>query len=91
MEDLDVAQAKEGPTRPLGVEHNAVTHRTTWKDRRNQKADKIQPEVVVIGGGQGGLTAAAQLGRLGVETLIVEKNERIGGESRELGGKSTYD
>jgi hypothetical protein len=32
----------------------------------------------VIGGGQGGLVTAARLKRLGIPTLVVDKNERIG-------------
>lgn len=80
LEDIDDLGVKEGKTRPLGVEHDAKAGRRTWIDKRREKEDSIDPEVVVIGGGQGGLTAAAQLGRLGVETLIIERNERIGGE-----------
>ncbi len=37
-----------------------------------------EPEVVVIGAGQAGLMVAAHLGQLGVDTLVVDKNERVG-------------
>lgn len=37
-----------------------------------------QPAVVIVGGGQGGLNTAARLKTMGVDALIVEKNERIG-------------
>jgi putative flavoprotein involved in K+ transport len=36
------------------------------------------PTVVVVGAGQGGLTVAARLKQLGVDTLIVERNPRVG-------------
>ena len=50
-----------------------------WRDRRNkarQFKDK-DPEVVIIGGGQSGLMLAARLGQLNVNTLVVEKTERV--------------
>src|SRR3989454_3254975 len=37
-----------------------------------------QPYCVIIGGGQGGIALAARLKRLGVPTLVIEKNERAG-------------
>ena len=40
--------------------------------------ESSQPDVVVIGAGQGGLAVAANLGLLGVDTLVLEKNERVG-------------
>ncbi|MHB2022218.1 MAG: flavin-containing monooxygenase [Mycobacteriales bacterium] len=39
---------------------------------------KGEPEVLVIGAGQGGLSLAARLGALGVRTLVVEREERVG-------------
>ncbi len=36
------------------------------------------PEVVVIGGGQSGLMAAARLQQLGVRTLVVDRSARLG-------------
>src|SRR5258708_31183299 len=40
-----------------------------------------QPPVVIIGGGIAGLTAAAQLGRTGVPTVLLEKSTRPGGRA----------
>jgi putative flavoprotein involved in K+ transport len=37
-----------------------------------------QPEVLIIGGGQGGIALGARLRQLGVPTIIVEKNARPG-------------
>ena len=36
-------------------------------------------DVVVVGGGIAGLTSAAYLGRAGKNTLLVEKQEKLGG------------
>jgi putative flavoprotein involved in K+ transport len=37
-----------------------------------------QPEVVIVGGGQGGIALGARLKRLGVPAVILEKNARAG-------------
>lgn len=51
-----------------------------WLDKRNRArayADH-DPAVLVVGGGQAGLSVAAQLGQLGVDTLIVDRAARVG-------------
>jgi sarcosine oxidase subunit alpha len=40
----------------------------------------IETEVLVIGGGPAGITAAVELGRLGVETLLVDDKNELGGK-----------
>jgi cation diffusion facilitator CzcD-associated flavoprotein CzcO len=52
----------------------------TWRqhhDYERQYVDR-EPEALVIGAGQSGLIAAAYLNDLGVDTLIIDKNERVG-------------
>jgi thioredoxin reductase len=51
-----------------------------WQDLRDEaRAYKDRdPAVLVVGGGQAGLGAAARLTHLGVDTLIVDKHARIG-------------
>jgi cation diffusion facilitator CzcD-associated flavoprotein CzcO len=51
-----------------------------WLDRRREAvryADR-DPAVLIVGGGHAGLTAAASLKALGVETLIVDRMRRVG-------------
>ena len=51
-----------------------------WLDRRDAErayADH-EPAVLVVGGGQAGLSIAARLKQLGVDTLIVDKHARVG-------------
>ncbi len=40
----------------------------------------VAVEVLVIGGGPAGLSAAIELGRLGVKTLLVDDKDRLGGK-----------
>lgn len=52
----------------------------SWADHRAlaQEYTDRSPEVLILGGGQAGMTLAARLGRLGVDALIVDKNDRAG-------------
>ena len=51
-----------------------------WLDRRNEQRAYVDrdPAVLVVGGGHAGLSIAARLGQLGVDTLIVDRHPRIG-------------
>jgi cation diffusion facilitator CzcD-associated flavoprotein CzcO len=42
----------------------------------------VEPTVLVIGTGQGGLNIAARLGQWNILTLIIDKNERVGDDWR---------
>ena len=68
--------------RPMGLVHRAGRNRVTWSERRAEATARLgredQPEVLIIGGGQGGVALAARLKSFGVPALIVEKNPRIG-------------
>ncbi|QGA17202.1 hypothetical protein EYB26_004872 [Talaromyces marneffei] len=66
--------------RPKGVEHGGDPNRQNWKDRRASEInfENTQPQVVIVGAGQAGLTVAASLKTLGVETLVIDREDRIG-------------
>lgn len=51
-----------------------------WLDKRlrRQRYEDREPAVLVIGAGQSGLGIAARLGALGVDTLVVDRQQRIG-------------
>ncbi|OLT23124.1 hypothetical protein BJF78_07030 [Pseudonocardia sp. CNS-139] len=51
-----------------------------WLDRREAAAGyaDTDPVVLVVGGGQAGLALAARLGRLDVDTLVVDRMNRVG-------------
>jgi cation diffusion facilitator CzcD-associated flavoprotein CzcO len=51
-----------------------------WLDKRTKArayADR-DPAVIVVGGGQAGLSIAARLGQLGVDTLVIDRQGRVG-------------
>lgn len=56
-----------------------------WLDQRRRKLDYADrdPVVLVVGGGQAGLSAAARLKALGIDTLIVDRHPRIGDNWRQ--------
>lgn len=51
-----------------------------WADRRRVDVSYTDhdPEVLVVGGGHGGLTAAAWLKAMNIDNLVVDRHERIG-------------
>ncbi|MSQ18630.1 MAG: NAD(P)/FAD-dependent oxidoreductase [Betaproteobacteria bacterium] len=66
--------------RPTGSAYSRNFGDMNWKDQRikSQAYDDREPVVLVAGGGQAGLSVAARLVRLGVDTLVVDKHERAG-------------
>ena len=82
---LDELKGHEEPARdrrPQGVRHGAYRDRVTWAESREQEAAElgytVQPEVLIIGGGQGGIALGARLRQLGVPAIIIERNARPG-------------
>ena len=81
-QELKGHEEHRGATRELGVRHGAVKGRLSWHESRSAEraalGESVQPYVLVIGGGQGGIALAARLRRLGVPAIVVEKNPRAG-------------
>ncbi|WP_417516529.1 flavin-containing monooxygenase [Minwuia sp.] len=69
-----------GQARPTGQSNARDFRGPNWLDKRRiaQAYEDRDPAVVVVGGGQAGLATAARLTQLGVDTLIVDRHERIG-------------
>ncbi|MGY1828005.1 flavin-containing monooxygenase [Blastococcus sp. SYSU DS0541] len=86
LSELKGHEEPRGPARPMGAEHGANKERRTWLERREQEeADLgvgVQPYVLVIGGGQGGIALGARLRQLGVPALVVDKHPRPGDQWR---------
>ena len=55
-------------------------HGPNWLDRRRQAAAYAdrEPDVLIVGGGHAGITAAARFKALGIDALVVDRMERIG-------------
>ena len=82
MTELKGFEERKGERRVKGAEHGVHPGRKTWLEERQDEAAALgfteQPYVVIVGGGQGGIALGARLRRLGVPSIIVEKNARPG-------------
>jgi putative flavoprotein involved in K+ transport len=82
LREIKGHEEPRGRARRRGVEHGASRQRETWLEARRREASELghsrEPEVVIVGGGQGGIALGARLRQLGVPTIIVERNERPG-------------
>lgn len=82
MKELVGFEERVGERREPGAEHGVQKGRKTWLDQRQAEEAELgitrQPYALIIGGGQGGIGLAARLKRLGVPTLVIEKNARAG-------------
>ncbi len=80
--ELKGHEETQGVTREMGVEHGVTRGRKTWLEERQDEQAALgyttQPYTVIIGGGQGAIGLGARLRRLGVPTIILEKNKRAG-------------
>jgi putative flavoprotein involved in K+ transport len=75
-----------GRRRPPGAKHGVDPDRVTWAEQRQKEAEELgtttQPEVLVVGGGQGGIALGARLRQLGVPSLVIDKHPRPGDQWR---------
>jgi cation diffusion facilitator CzcD-associated flavoprotein CzcO len=80
LEALAGHEERTGANRPTGAAYSRNFGGANWADvrRKAQAYDDREPAVLVIGAAQAGLSIAARLNQLGVDTLVVEKWPRIG-------------
>jgi cation diffusion facilitator CzcD-associated flavoprotein CzcO len=80
LEALDGHEEKIGAHRPTGAAYSRNFGGDNWADMRRKASayEDRDPTVLVVGGAQAGLSIAARLNQLGVDTLVVEKWPRIG-------------
>lgn len=85
LQSLYGFEERIGQNRPDGSEYAHDFVGENWLDlrRKEQAYEDRDPQVLVVGGGQGGLMVGARLRQMGVDTLIVEKSERVGDNWRE--------
>jgi putative flavoprotein involved in K+ transport len=80
LEELKGFEEQQGATRPRGQAYSRDFRGPNWLDQRkaaSEYADR-DPVVLVVGGGQAGLSIAARLKQLNIDTLIVDRWPRIG-------------
>jgi putative flavoprotein involved in K+ transport len=80
LHELKGFEEKIGKRRPTGEAYSRNFGGTNYKDQRiaEQQYSDREPTVLIAGGGQAGLSLAATLVRIGVDTLVVDKFERVG-------------
>jgi putative flavoprotein involved in K+ transport len=80
MRELQGHEPAIGDRRRTGLEEVEGPGEDNWLDARRRKHEFVDgdPRVLIVGAGQAGLAAAAQLSLRGVDTLVVETNARVG-------------
>jgi len=80
LEELKGFEEQAGRSRPNGKSYSRDFRGPNWLDVRKSDAEYADrdPAVLVVGGAQAGLSIAARLTQLQVDTLIVDREPRIG-------------
>ena len=84
--ELKGYEEPSGAQRPMGAEHGVDADRESWLERRQREAAELgyetPPEVLIIGGGQGGIALGARLRQLDVPTIVIDRHARAGDQWR---------
>jgi cation diffusion facilitator CzcD-associated flavoprotein CzcO len=80
LDELKGHEENTGARRPQGWTYSREFGGPNWLDLRKAKADfkDAEPAVLVVGGGQAGLSIAARLAQREIDALIVDRWPRIG-------------
>lgn len=80
LEELRGHEEHAGARRPTGEDYSRDFGGENWLDKRERARAYAEhdPAVIVVGCGQAGLSVAARLGQLGVDTLVIDRQARIG-------------
>lgn len=86
LQELKGHEEPSGHTRVRGAVHGADPDRRSWAEKREDEEAElgrtVEPYVLVIGGGQGGIALGARLRQLGVPSIVVDKHDRPGDQWR---------
>ncbi|KAK8100867.1 FAD/NAD(P)-binding domain-containing protein [Apiospora kogelbergensis] len=85
LRGLNGFESPRGAHRPKGDENRGGGGTKNWREARAAQAsfDESEPAVLIIGAGQGGLASAAHLKMLNVESLVIDRETRIGDNWRQ--------
>jgi thioredoxin reductase len=80
LDEIKGHEERLGTAQPQGKAYSRDFRGPNWLDLRKAAAEYADrdPAALVVGGGQAGLSIAARLAQLGVDTLIVDREARIG-------------
>jgi cation diffusion facilitator CzcD-associated flavoprotein CzcO len=80
LDELKGFEEPLGSARPRGQSYSRDFRGPNWLDQRNEAVAYAEgdPTVLVVGGGQAGLSIAARCKQLSIDTLIVDREKRIG-------------
>jgi hypothetical protein len=80
LDELKGHEERLGRSRPSGEVYSRDFRGPNWLDTRKAAAAYVDrdPAVLVVGAGQAGLSIAARLGQMQIDTLIVDRERRIG-------------
>ena len=80
LEELKGFEEQLGTARPRGQSYSRDFRGPNWLDLRKSAAGYADrdPDVLVVGGGQAGLSIAARCKQLNLDTLIVDREARVG-------------
>ena len=80
LDELKGFEEALGRSRPRGQAYSRDFRGPNWLDLRKASAEYADrdPTVLVVGGGQAGLAIAARLKQLRIDTLIVDRETRVG-------------
>jgi cation diffusion facilitator CzcD-associated flavoprotein CzcO len=73
-----ISAAKSGNSEPTS--HNRDFAKQNWLEERQAEIafEGREPDVLVVGGGHAGISAAVELKRLGLDTLVIDRQQRVG-------------
>ena len=73
-----IGAAKSGNIEPTS--HNRDFAKQNWLEERQAEIafEGREPDVLVVGGGHAGISAAVELKRLGLDTLVIDRQQRVG-------------
>jgi len=85
LDELKGHEEHVGSHRPKGWSYSRDFAGPNWLDLRKEKQEfrDADPTVLIVGGGQAGLSIAARLAQRGIDALIVDRWPRIGDNWRQ--------
>jgi putative flavoprotein involved in K+ transport len=80
LQDLEGHEEHVGRRRPQGQAYSRDFSGPNWLDQRKAKTEyrDRDPVVLVVGGGHAGLSIAARLTQRAIDTLVVDRGQRVG-------------